>query len=211
MNGSAGASHRVHDHSAARLAALIVLGCWAVACGDGGRSGGAALTFPKPIPAGLTCANEASAFEGLGAVAYVGGHAGCPLEVDAVTHEVSGSCGAITVGTVRPLMIVYTRGENALSAEATLAYALGSVDLTRENLPDDLRVTVSLGADDIIFEQSVIDAIEIPGNDCRNRDTIEQWAKCFIDDELHTSLVCGGSTTPNLVRACEGTLTCPKS
>jgi hypothetical protein len=184
------------------------------ACGDGSDAGAAHVSFAKPIPAGLNCIDQQFAFTGLEVAAYIAGHARCDLDVDESSHEASGSCPGITVGVVRPVLIVYTRPKDVASGAATLAYAIGAIDLREESLPSDPNeaVTTTLDSSALVVEQANIDAIEIPNDDCRQRDASvpEQWAKCWIRDELHTSLLCGTSTVPNLVRACAGTLSCPQ-
>jgi len=192
------------------VAAIALLGA-SVGCGEQTPT----FSFPKPLPAGLTCLDEATAFTGMTADAYIAGYVDepCPLDVDPTNYTVSGTCPGILVGDIRHVMIVFTRPADATSAAVTLAYTLGSVDLRRDQLPADTSqpITVVLQGTGIIYEQSKIDGIVIDGDDCRTRDATDvlQWASCWISEETHTSLICGGSTVPNMVRACAGTLACP--
>lgn len=195
-------------------AVAATLAAFGACAGCGDATGAPSFSFPKPIPAGLTCLDEAAAFSGLTADAYVAGfEEPCPLDVDPNNYTVTGSCGAIPVGIVRHVMIVYTRPADSTSVAVTLAYTIGSVDLRRDQLPEDTSqpITVRLQGTDTIYEQTVIDGIVIDGPDCTYRDASDplQWAKCWIEYPLGTSLICGGSTVPNMVRACAGTLACP--
>ena len=189
---------------AAALAGALV-GC-------GPPSGGASFAVPSPAELGLQCAEPGYAFTNLGITAYIaGGYPACELDVDPVTLQGSGVCPDVVVGAVRPILVVYTRGATQAEPAVTLAFLVGSVDLRAANLPADPAdpVVAVLDAGGLLYTRAQLDEIEIPGDDCRLRDDGDplQWAACYIRDELVLTLSCDGGPD-NLVRACQGDLSC---
>jgi hypothetical protein len=173
------------------------------ACGEPEPAGERA-SFVVPFHAAqrVGCADPSNLAE-MTATLYIGGDfEPCALTVND-DLSVSGACGGITIGIPRPLMIVYDLDG------VELAYNIGSVDLSKEAVPEDGVVRVSLDgvSSRIIYLESEVDQIDPNGGDAVT------WALCEV---LRPSTDCPGPVVmsleddaddcSNLAEACNGTL-----
>lgn len=190
-----------------RPAALVIV---AAACGAPADEAPALVAWIPPWNGAQSVSCSPSALAGMEATLYIGGQAPCALEVDPDTAAAAGSCQGIVGGVVRPLIVVYTLAAGA--ADVALAYVVGSIDLRDPDYAAGGSIVVTLGAESLYREQAAVDAIVVPGGDCRFVEPMppEPWAKCFAEQTLGYDLDCADTGESNLDRACDGRLVCPQ-
>lgn len=197
------------------------MGCWVIAAlGLGVTACGAAedeATMHVQIPwnAALSamCMNMEARFATMEATLRIGGgYTPCDLVV-ANDLSVSGTCPQITVGLVRPLMLVYSLPLPNLGGNAQLAYHVGWVDLQKESLqPGQEEVVVSLdnGVESCLaHDDAETDTWETATNFSDRLNSAKQWAFLQINAPSSTDSLnideATGDNCSNIVELCNPT------
>ncbi len=188
--------------SSAKWLLVLALGG---ACGASEQEAGFEIAIPWI--AAQECQNS-NGLAGMEAVLRVGDHTDeCALSVnpDLTIH---GSCEEITVGIVRPLVLVYLL-RDSMKPPAPLVYDIGWVDLRQQALGDQATVKVALGKNDginshMVYTPSEINALPgLQATTITNLEMAEQWAKDQIKIKGETlDRDCDG--IPNLTEVCVG-------
>ena len=159
----------------------------------------AALAGACTNPSGLT---------GLTATLRIGGQTECELTVNTSTRAAEGTCDALTIGRIRPLMLVYSLPGPSGHRAATLGYVITSVDLTKETLEENAQwVEVDFGAARVVNTPASLADLrsDANGGAGTDPDRVFEWAIAQID-RLGENLDRDGDGCANVVEACDGNL-----